>query len=107
MCQVPCEMRGGPGSQRVQGLVGKDREGHSSVSSGIGLGGTRREYSILRMGHSRRRGDHQTADCLWGTICPLGGWGRGWDGSGEGPEPDGWGWLLLGLSAVVELHAPG
>lgn len=55
-------MRGGPGSQRVRGWVGKVREGHLSVSGGRGRGATRKEYSVLSMGHSRRRGDHYNAD---------------------------------------------
>lgn len=55
-------VRGGPGSQRVRGWVGKVREGHLSVSGGRGRGATRKEYSVLSMGHSRRRGDHYNAD---------------------------------------------
>ena len=37
-------------------------EGHLSVSGGRGRGAIWREYSVLWMGHSRKRGDHYNAD---------------------------------------------
>lgn len=102
VCQAPCDDARWSQLSRSPGLA-RERQ-VLWVLPAVEALGTHAGRVRRRAWGSRRREDRPAG--VSETQCSLGGWGTGWDGSGEGPEPGGGGRLLRGLSVVSSYVAP-